>query len=98
MAKVRTAIISVSDKTGVAEFALRLHGLGIHIIATGGTGRLLRERGVEVTDVSDYTGFPEILRGKLRTLHPKVHGAVLARRGGDSDLDELSRHGIRSLE
>ncbi|MFO7957861.1 MAG: bifunctional phosphoribosylaminoimidazolecarboxamide formyltransferase/IMP cyclohydrolase [Candidatus Brocadiia bacterium] len=98
MAKIKTALISVSDKTGVPEFARRLADLDIEILATGGTARLLRESNVEALDVSDYTGFPEILGGGLRTLHPKVHGGLLASREREQDLRELEELGIRTID
>ena len=98
MAKIETALISVSDKAGVAAFARRLAALGVHIMSTKGTARLLRERGIEVQDVSDYTGFPEILDGRIKTLHPKVHAGLLARREKDSHLRELEEHGIRPID
>ncbi|MFO8007053.1 MAG: bifunctional phosphoribosylaminoimidazolecarboxamide formyltransferase/IMP cyclohydrolase [Candidatus Brocadiia bacterium] len=98
MAKIGTALISVADKTGIPEFARRLADLDIDILATGGTARLLRDKGIEATDVSDYTGFPEIVGGGLRTLHPKVHGGVLASREDEQALAELHRLGIRTID
>ncbi len=97
MARIQTALITVADKTGVAQFAQRLVGLGVELLATGGTARLLRERELEVTDVSEYTGFPEILDGGLRVLHPKVTGGVLARRD-QRHLRELEKLGIRTID
>src|SRR5205809_5343709 len=81
MRKISRALISVSDKTGVDEFARGLAALGVEIISTGGTARLLREAGCRVRDVSDVTGFPEMLDGRVKTLHPKVHAGILAMRG-----------------
>ncbi len=81
----RRALISVSDKTGIVEFARALCDLDIEILSTGGTAGLLREQGVAVRDVSDYTGFPEMMDGRVKTLHPKIHGALLGRRGRDDD-------------
>jgi len=98
VAKIKTALISVSDKTGVPEFAGRLAALGVEILATGGTARLLRESGVQTVDVSDYTGFPEILGGGLRTLHPKVHGGLLVSREREEELRELEELGIRTID
>lgn len=98
MAKMQTALISVSDKTGLAEFAKRLAALGVGILSTGGTGRLLQEHGIEVQDVAEYTGFPEILDGLVKTLHPKVHGGLLARRERDTHLFELEEHGIQPID
>jgi len=92
MSEIRTALISVSDKEGIADFAQTLDEQGVNILSTGGTAELLREAGVEVTDVADYTGFPEILDGRVKTLHPKIHGGLLALRddaGHQQELDEL---------
>jgi len=98
MAKIKTAIVSVSDKTGLPEFARRLQALGVQIISTGGTARLLRESGVAVRDVSEYTGFPEIMDGRVKTLHPKVHGGLLARRDLPDHLQQLQEHGITPID
>lgn len=98
MVRIRTALASVSDKTGLAEFARRLAGMGVEILSTGGTAHLLRDNGVEFVEVSDYTGFPNILGGLLKTLHPKVHAGVLARRDDDAHLKELEKHGIRAID
>ena len=98
MAKVTTALISVSDKAGLPEFARRLAALGIGILSTGGTARLLRENGVEVRDVSDYTGFPEIMDGRVKTLHPKVHGGLLAMRDNEQHLRQMKEHGIQPID
>ena len=88
--KVTQALLSVSDKTGVVEFARELSALGVNLLSTGGTAKSLRDAGLPVTDVSDYTGFPEMLDGRVKTLHPKVHGGILARR----DLPEhLAKNG-----
>jgi phosphoribosylaminoimidazolecarboxamide formyltransferase / IMP cyclohydrolase len=81
--KVTRALISVSDKTGVLEFCQALNQLGIELLSTGGTAKLLAENNVAVTEVSDYTGFPEMMDGRVKTLHPKIHGGILARRGID---------------
>lgn len=80
---IRRALISVSDKTGVAGFAKQLHDLGVEILSTGGTAKLLVEEGIPVIEVSDYTGFPEMMNGRVKTLHPKIHGGILGRRGVD---------------
>ncbi|MHC4593177.1 MAG: bifunctional phosphoribosylaminoimidazolecarboxamide formyltransferase/IMP cyclohydrolase, partial [Planctomycetota bacterium] len=98
MAKIERAVISVSDKTGVVEFAQRLTALGVLVMSTGGTARLLRESDIEVQDVADYTGFPEILDGRVKTLHPKVHGGVLAERGRDTHVFEMKEHGIEPID
>ncbi|MBT8116277.1 MAG: bifunctional phosphoribosylaminoimidazolecarboxamide formyltransferase/IMP cyclohydrolase [Gammaproteobacteria bacterium] len=83
MNKIKRALISVSDKTGIAEFAQALHAGGIEILSTGGTASLLADSGIPVIEVSDYTGFPEMMAGRVKTLHPKIHGGILARRGTD---------------
>ncbi len=92
------ALISVSDKNGVVEFAQRLRALGWEIIATGGTMKLLRDKGVEVINISDVTGFPEICDGRVKTLHPKVHGGLLARRDDESHLQALKDNGIEFID
>ena len=93
---VQRALISVSDKTGVVDFAKGLQALGVEIISTGGTARLLAENGVSVVEVADYTGFPEMLDGRLKTLHPKVHGGLLGRRGTDDQV--MAEHGIKPID
>ena len=92
------ALISVSDKTGVVEFAQGLRALGWEVIATGGTMKLLQEKGVEVINISDVTGFPEICDGRVKTLHPKVHGGLLARRDDESHLAALKENGIEFID
>ena len=92
------ALISVSDKSGVVEFAQRLRSASWEIIATGGTMKLLREKGVEVINISDVTGFPEICDGRVKTLHPKVHGGLLARRDNPSHLQALKENGIEFID
>ena len=79
--KITQALISVSDKRGAVDFARALSELGVRILSTGGSAKMLREAGVPVTEVSDYTGFPEMLDGRVKTLHPKVHGGILGIRG-----------------
>jgi phosphoribosylaminoimidazolecarboxamide formyltransferase / IMP cyclohydrolase len=93
--KIKRALVSVSDKTGIVEFCKRLVSLGITILSTGGTARMLRENNVTVIDVSDYTGFPEIMNGRIKTLHPKIHGALLGRPGMDDKV--MSDHGIEPI-
>ncbi|MDS1997723.1 bifunctional phosphoribosylaminoimidazolecarboxamide formyltransferase/IMP cyclohydrolase [Vibrio parahaemolyticus] len=90
------ALISVSDKTGIVEFAQALAERGVDILSTGGTARLLAEQGIAVIEVSDYTGFPEMMDGRVKTLHPKVHGGVLGRRGQDDDV--MEKHGINPID
>src|SRR5207247_1635608 len=96
--KIRRALISVHDKTGVVELARRLHGLGVEIVSTGGTARLLRESGIPVREVADVTGFPEMLDGRVKTLHPKLHGGILARRDVPEHLAALDKHGIPAID
>jgi len=98
MAKIRRAIISVSDKTGIIELAKALDTMGVEIISTGGTARALREAGIPVKDVSDYTGFPEMLDGRVKTLHPKVHGGLLSRRDNPKDMEEIKKHDIETID
>ncbi|MDW2013459.1 bifunctional phosphoribosylaminoimidazolecarboxamide formyltransferase/IMP cyclohydrolase [Vibrio sp. Vb0301] len=93
---IRRALISVSDKTGIVEFAQALAERGVDILSTGGTARLLAEQGIAVTEVSDYTGFPEMMDGRVKTLHPKVHGGVLGRRGQDDDV--MEKHDINPID
>lgn len=93
---IRRALISVSDKTGIVEFAKALSNRGVEILSTGGTARLLAEQNITVTEVSDYTGFPEMMDGRVKTLHPKVHGGVLGRRGQDDEV--MSKHGISPID
>ncbi len=94
--KPSRALISVSDKTGVLEFAQALHAEGVDILSTGGTAKLLADNGVPVTEVSSYTGFPEMMDGRVKTLHPKVHGGILGRRGTDDAV--MSEHGIDPID
>ncbi|KAA0020792.1 bifunctional phosphoribosylaminoimidazolecarboxamide formyltransferase/IMP cyclohydrolase [Salinicola corii] len=93
---VRRALLSVSDKTGVVEFARQLTSLGVELLSTGGTYRLLRESGIAVTEVSEHTGFPEIMDGRVKTLHPKIHGGILGRRGQDDAV--MTEHGIDPID
>jgi phosphoribosylaminoimidazolecarboxamide formyltransferase/IMP cyclohydrolase len=96
--RIRRALLSVSDKTGIVDFARGLHAAGVALLSTGGTARLLAEAGIPVTEVSDYTGFPEMLDGRVKTLHPKVHGGLLARRDLPEHMDALERHGIGPID
>src|ERR1700726_3147808 len=95
---VLRALISVFDKTGIVEFAKRLAALRIEILSTGGTAKLLREAGVAVRDVSDFTGWPEMLGGRVKTLHPKVHGGLLFRRNHPEDQKQAKEHGIAPID
>ena len=90
--KIKRAILSVTDKTGLVEFARKLVGLGVELISTGGTAKLLRDSGVGVKDISELTGFPEMLDGRVKTLHPKVHGGILHRRENASHRGSRTRH------
>jgi phosphoribosylaminoimidazolecarboxamide formyltransferase/IMP cyclohydrolase len=98
MTKIERALISVSDKTGVLEFAQALSAMGVQLLSTGGTAKLLAEAGVEVTEVSDYTGFPEMLDGRVKTLHPKVHGGILGRRDLPEHVAKMAEHGIDTID
>ena len=98
MTNKRQALISVSDKTGAATLATALHQLGIGILSTGGTARLLADAGIPVTEVASYTGFPEMLDGRVKTLHPKIHGGILARRDLPGHVDAMTREGIGYID
>jgi len=95
---IRHALLSVFDKTGIVEFARDLESLGVKLVSTGGTARLLSEEGIRVEEVAEYTGFPEILQGRVKTLHPKIHGGILFRRGRREDEDSISRQGIKPID
>jgi len=94
--KVTRALVSVSDKSGIVDFCLELHQLGIEILSTGGTAKTLAEHNIPATEVSDYTGFPEMMDGRVKTLHPKVHGGILARRGIDDAV--MAANGIKPID
>jgi len=96
--KISRALISVSDKRGLVEFARKLTGRGVEIISTGGTAKLLRENGIEARDVSDLTGFPEMLDGRVKTLHPKVHGGILGVRSNQEHRAKMREHGIEPID
>ncbi len=96
MTTITRALISVSDKTGVIDFARDLADAGVEILSTGGTAKLLRDNGITVMEVSDYTGFPEMMDGRVKTLHPKIHGGILGRRGTDDEV--MDRHGIGRID
>ena len=97
-ARIQRAILSVTDKTGLVEFAGKLSLLGIELISTGGTAKLLRDSGIAVKDISDLTGFPEMLDGRVKTLHPKVHGGILHRREDPEHVAALAEHGISPID
>jgi phosphoribosylaminoimidazolecarboxamide formyltransferase/IMP cyclohydrolase len=98
MAKIQRAILSVTDKTGLVEFARRLSTMGVELISTGGTAKLLRESGIAVKDISELTGFPEMLDGRVKTLHPKVHGGILHVRSKQEHRAAVSEHGIQPID
>ncbi len=98
MTKIKRALISVTDKTGVQEFARALSELGIEVISTGGTARAIREAGIEVKDVAQITGFPEMMDGRVKTLHPKVHGAILAIRDNEEHVRQMEENGIVPID
>ncbi len=98
MSKLKRALVSVSDKSGIAEFARALAGLGVEILSTGGTAKLLEKEGVAATEVSAHTGFPEMLDGRVKTLHPKIHGGILARRDTQAHMAAIERAGIAPID
>jgi phosphoribosylaminoimidazolecarboxamide formyltransferase / IMP cyclohydrolase len=98
MARIEKALISVSDKTGIVEFAKSLAELGVKFLSTGGTSKALRDAGLPVTDVSEYTGFPEMLDGRVKTLHPKVHGGLLGVRSNPDHVRTMQSHGIQNID
>src|SRR5271157_2911451 len=98
MEQIRRALLSVSDKTGLLPLARTLAAAGVELISTGGTAKALREAGLTVTDLSAHTGFPEMLDGRVKTLHPKVHGGLLYRRGNESHEAAVGAHGIEPID
>ena len=98
MNKIKRALISVSDKTGVVEFAKALHERGVEILSTGGTAKKLSEAGVPVRSVDDYTGFPEMMDGRVKTLHPKVHGALLYIRDNPEHVRQKEEQGVEDID
>jgi phosphoribosylaminoimidazolecarboxamide formyltransferase/IMP cyclohydrolase len=98
MAKIQRAILSVTDKTGLVDFAHKLSGMGVELISTGGTAKLLRDSGIKVKDISELTGFPEMLDGRVKTLHPKVHGGILHRRADPRHRTAVAEHGIEPID
>lgn len=98
MPNIKRALISVSNKEGVVEFARTLDSMGIEILSTGGTAKALRDAGIPVKDVSEYTGFPEMLDGRVKTLHPRIHGGLLSRRDNLKDMEEIKRYGIGTID
>lgn len=98
MAKITRALVSVSDKTGLVEFVKELDNFNVEIISTGGTAKMLREAGLVVKDISDFTGFPEMLDGRVKTLHPKVHGGILAKRDNTKHLTTMKEYNIQPID
>ena len=98
MAVIKRALLSVSDKTGVIEFAHQLAQLGVELLSTGGTASLLADAGIAVTEVADYTGFPEMLDGRVKTLHPKIHGGILGRRDCPEHVAQMAEHDIGTID
>ena len=96
--KIRRALISVSNKEGVAEFAKALAAMGVEVLSTGGTAKALKEASVPVKDVAEFTGFPEMLDGRVKTLHPKIHGGLLARRDDPTHLAQMKQHGLEPID
>src|SRR4051812_22411352 len=95
---IKTALISVSDKTGLVEFAQFLASASVAILSTGGTAKALREAGLKVTDVSEHTGFPEMMDGRVKTLHPKIHGGLLGLRDNKVHQQAMQEHGITPID
>src|SRR6266853_306314 len=98
MSKIQRAILSVTDKTGLVDFARNLADFGVELISTGGTAKLLRDSHIRVKDISELTGFPEMLDGRVKTLHPKVHGGILHRRENASHRTAVAEHGIEPID
>ena len=98
MNKITRAIISLTDKSGIEDFARQLNDLGIEILSTGGTAKKMREHGIEVIDVADYTGFPEMLDGRVKTLHPKIHGGILAQRDNQAHQTQMKEHDLKPID
>jgi phosphoribosylaminoimidazolecarboxamide formyltransferase/IMP cyclohydrolase len=98
MGKVERALISLTDKSGIEGFASELAGLGIELLSTGGTAKKLRDAGLKVMDVSEFTGFPEMLDGRVKTLHPKVHGGILNQRENEDHKRQCAEHGLKNID
>ncbi len=98
MAKINKALLSVSDKSGIVEFARELEKYNIQFISTGGTARILRENGLEIMEVSDYTGYPEMMDGRVKTLHPKIHGGLLGIRSNPEHLHDMHKYNIEGID
>ena len=98
MRKIERALISLTDKSGIEDFARQLQEMGVEILSTGGTAKKMRDHGIEVMDVSDFTGFPEMLDGRVKTLHPKVHGGILAQKSNPDHLAQMEAHGLKAID
>ncbi|MBW1791864.1 MAG: IMP cyclohydrolase [Deltaproteobacteria bacterium] len=98
MKKAERAIISLTDKSGIEGFAKELEALGIEILSTGGTAKKMRESGIAVKDVAEFTGFPEMLDGRVKTLHPKVHGGILAQKTNPDHVEQMKQHGLEAID
>ncbi len=98
MSKIKRAIISVTDKSGIVDFATSLSRFGVDVLSTGGTAKTLRQGGIKVTDISEYTGFPEMMDGRVKTLHPKVHGGLLGLRDNPGHVRMMEKHGIKGID
>ncbi len=98
MKKMERALISLTDKSGIEGFAKELENLGIEILSTGGTAKKMRDNGIAVKDVSEFTGFPEMLDGRVKTLHPKVHGGILAQKTNPDHLKQMEEHGLEAID
>jgi len=98
MRKVERALISLTDKSGIEDFARALTGFGVEILSTGGTAKKMRDNGIAVTDVSDFTGFPEMLNGRVKTLHPLIHGGILNQRENNDHQQQCAKYGIKPID
>ncbi len=98
MAKIKRVLISLSDKSGAVDFAKELAQFSVQFLSTGGTAKILRDAGLEVMDVSEYTGFPEMLDGRVKTLHPKIHGGLLGLRNNEEHVATMKKHGIENID
>jgi len=98
MSRIERAIISLTDKSGSVDFAKSLSDSGVEILSTGGTARVLREGGIDVTDISEYTGFPEMMDGRVKTLHPKVHGGLLGLRDNPEHVRMMKENGVKPID
>jgi phosphoribosylaminoimidazolecarboxamide formyltransferase/IMP cyclohydrolase len=98
MKKIERALISLTDKSGIEDFARELNHLGVEILSTGGTAKKMRDGAIPVTDVSEFTGFPEMLDGRVKTLHPKVHGGILNQRDNGEHQEQCRQHGLKNID